>query len=640
MRLVSLDCETHLIQPGLLAPPLVCVQWYDGTERQVLNRDPGLAWFRAAIQDQSIVWIGHNIAFDFGVLCAADPSVVPFVFQAYDQGRVYCTKLRQQLLDIATGCFRLPRSDGTQGYGLADCELHYFKRDRSSEKNDPGAWRLRYRELEHLHVDLWPRPAVDYALADVDGAWDVFHAQPRDIGSEHDQAYADLALHLISVHGITVDLDAVARLKDELMVQQQRNQQRLILAGLYKPGGTSKRVASWTWSKDMAKIKAAVERFYKRRGQATPQTDSGKIATDKDALNQSGSRVLALLADGGGVDKLLTTYIPAMEQGAKGPINVKFNTLVRTGRTSSYGSESDDGTIIGFNIQNLPTGRRVGGIRECIVPRPGYLLTRSDYSTLELRTLAQVCLEWFGQSDMATALRADRDLHVDLACEMLGLPYEQGAALHEIEDEAFENQRDAAKPGNFGFPGGLGPRGMQVYARTIYKVTLSLKQCQELKNSWLRKWREMGPYLARIGRQFPDYGSKATVRDEVTGFVRGDCIYTAACNFYFQGRAGAGMKRALVKAQREAYVDRSSPFFGSRLLATVHDEFIAEVPISVAHEASHRMAEIMVEGMTELVPDVPIKTSKPVLMERWYKKAQPVFVGGRLVPWDPILHAR
>ena len=37
--------------------------------------------------------------------------------------------------------------------------------------------------------------------------------------------------------------------------------------------------------------------------------------------------------------------------------------------------------------------------------------------------------------------------------------------------------------------------------------------------------------------------------------------------------------------------------------------------------------------MRLVMPDVPI-SAEPLLMRRWSKEAVPVFVEGRLIPWD------
>ena len=42
-----------------------------------------------------------------------------------------------------------------------------------------------------------------------------------------------------------------------------------------------------------------------------------------------------------------------------------------------------------------------------------------------------------------------------------------------------------------------------------------------------------------------------------------------------------------------------------------------------ARSVAARMAELMIEGMRELVPDVAVK-AEPALMRYWYKEAEPV----------------
>jgi DNA polymerase I-like protein with 3'-5' exonuclease and polymerase domains len=65
-----------------------------------------------------------------------------------------------------------------------------------------------------------------------------------------------------------------------------------------------------------------------------------------------------------------------------------------------------------------------------------------------------------------------------------------------------------------------------------------------------------------------------------------------------------------------------------------HDELILEMPEEKAHEAALRQVEVMVASMKEYVPDVRV-SAEPALMRRWYKDAAPVYVDGRLVPWEP-----
>jgi DNA polymerase I-like protein with 3'-5' exonuclease and polymerase domains len=67
-------------------------------------------------------------------------------------------------------------------------------------------------------------------------------------------------------------------------------------------------------------------------------------------------------------------------------------------------------------------------VRECFVPRRGYVFAQADYGILELRALAQVLLAMFGKSAMAEALQAGRELHLEMAARLLSIPYEEAVA--------------------------------------------------------------------------------------------------------------------------------------------------------------------------------------------------------------------
>jgi DNA polymerase-1 len=198
MRWVAWDTETALIRPGVCAPELSCVQWCstdDVTNEHpsqwpawVVNWQEGLAWVRSWLSDPNVKLVGHNVAFDMGVVMANDPSLVPLVFQAYEQDRVTDTMLRQQLLDIAAGKFK--GEFGSSGawyrpkYGLGDVTKRLLgwqlekpktkkkgqpePEEEVAEDDDDGEqeWRLKYGQLRDIHVSEWPAGAVKYALDD------------------------------------------------------------------------------------------------------------------------------------------------------------------------------------------------------------------------------------------------------------------------------------------------------------------------------------------------------------------------------------------------------------------------------------------------------------------------------------------
>lgn len=418
--LIFADCESFLIRPGLLAPPLVCMSaaWKmsDGTVDSVLYaRKEALVHARRFLEDRFITaFVGHNFAYDLAVLCDADPSLLPLVFEALAQGRIKDTKIREELIDIANG--RIQDKGQTlvwrkeknayerPDYSLGALELRYTGVDRTSEKNDPNGWRMRYSELANTPVEEWPKEARDYAIADSVGTLAVYEAQAKtgfNFATEDDQVRAAFTLHLASCWGMRTDPKAIDELERTLKIEHERIQHRLRKVGfvvpeVLTPGRIAKGEAVETyvdvidrkgqrvrkpacWKKDTKAIKAYVKRVYERKKKPVPMTAgrvkkatgqrTPEIATNKDACAESGSRLLMAFSGDTGVEKVLQ-LIPALRRGVKFPMNVRFNVLMNTARTSSSSWEDRlTGETHGMNLQNIPTGRRVGGVRECFVPR-------------------------------------------------------------------------------------------------------------------------------------------------------------------------------------------------------------------------------------------------------------------------------
>lgn len=88
------------------------------------------------------------------------------------------------------------------------------------------------------------------------------------------------------------------------------------------------------------------------------------------------------------------------------------------------------------------------------IPGTGWVFSSTDYEAGELVTLAEVCNRLVGYSDLGAALNKGMKPHNMLGASMIGMPYE------EFEKRAKEpmckDARQAAKAGNFGFPGGAG----------------------------------------------------------------------------------------------------------------------------------------------------------------------------------------
>ncbi len=187
MRLVAYDTETHLIQPGLAAPPLVCGSVADetpGSER-FLTADEARATFKALLTDPDVLLGGQNLAYDLGIHAAEDPSLVDPIFQSLEEGRMVDSKILEALHDNARGLMGLDPAtlQPASVYSLAALETRYLGIDRSADKVD--GWRLNYALLHGVPVCEWPDAAVQYPRADARGTLEVLRRQLQAPRREH-----------------------------------------------------------------------------------------------------------------------------------------------------------------------------------------------------------------------------------------------------------------------------------------------------------------------------------------------------------------------------------------------------------------------------------------------------------------------
>lgn len=658
---IGLDTETYLIQPGLQAPPLVVMSMVGDPTMgaSLLLRDEALVTVRNLLRNPSAHLILQNAAFDMAVFASEQDDLLPLIFAAYDAGRIHCTRIREMLLHNALEGLNDADGGGPRvGFSLADIVKRRFGVDLSADKTAPDAWRLRYSELDGKPLNEWPEEARRYAGDDAIWAlriWQQQEEQAEYLKDAPGQTRAAFCLHLMQAWGILTEEAAVLELEERLSATVSEANEKLLASGLLK-GKTKKNKATGIleieWSKNSARIKELVEQGFARQGLEVPRTDpsdrfpEGQVKTDEETLRMAGVPDLDVLADSLGDAKLLSTYVQALKgrvkkgntdqyeqrgrylPGTGWLINASWNPLVASGRTSCQKP----------NLQNPP---RKGGVRECFVPRTGNWFLSVDYSFIELCTWAQACLDLVGKSDMAEAIRAGLDPHVDMGVEILraegrDVDYEACVAARKGGQSWAKDARQLAKAANFGLPGGLGAATFVAYAKATYGVELTEEKARDLKVVWRSKWSEADAYFAHVSGLQQFGASSFSVTLPQSGFVRAGCTFTSGCNTFFQGLAARGAKEALWLLTKACY-GADSLLAGCRIVAFVHDEFILEVPAERerAHAISERVQKLMLEGMQRFVPDVPIK-AEPTLMARWYKEAEPVWgADGILELWTP-----
>lgn len=687
MKLLSFDLETHLIQPGILAPPIVCGSRSSRDtavlDTSLLTKEQVFELFESGFLEKQedgseVIVVGANVAYDFGCVLAERPEFFPLVWNLYERECVMDVQIAASLNAIAEGRMHdgdLYRRDGSKissgRYSLDECVREWLGR---TDAKGHDRWRLSYALLEGIPFEEWPWDAKQYPKDDAANTLLVAEAQlgltPGIVGAQnlHDlakQCHAAFCLHLGSMWGLRTDPVAVDEMTKNVDAHVAELRTWALSKGLMKPK-TKKPGAELSKN-----TKAIKELVFKAYDGLPPPTDGGDISYSRDTLEESGDPVLEKFAEVGKWEKF-NTYLPTLQEAARGPWNVKPNILVATGRTSYEGL-----------IQLMP---RKGGVRECFVARAGFYYSSVDYAAIEMSTLAQVCLWTVGFSDLAGAINADADVHCILGADLKNITYEE--FLKRLK-EFKPTIRQGAKAGNFGFPGMMGPP-MFVFAKRregdsvcewffadgqcgahmeAYDIDgKSLKLCKRcvdqatiLREAFLGRWREVRPYWNWVMQELGSNDDRLT--QFVSERVRGGLHGPAGANTLFQGLAADGAKRAIIAMNREMYLrgealacsmlgskdeektlaslrerfgsSLESPLYGSRLCMFAHDETMLEIPESVAHEAAYRQAEVMVQQMRTVVPDVKVK-AEPALMKRWYKQAEAVFdENKRLIPWEP-----
>lgn len=607
---ITFDTETALIRPGRQAPPLVCMSYDDDGVHLVGHEEAPrlMAEFLASGR----LLVGHNVAFDLGVIAAQEPSLLPAIFQAYEDGRVADTMIRQKLIDIAEGTYRgFVHSDGKVvkvKYGLADLCLRHLEVELPKTEI-----RLQYEKLRGVPINEWPELAREYALTDAAVTALVYEAQQAGewamyLNDQYRQSAAAWWLWLMSAWGLRTDAEGVKRFAEELQVEFDEIAGRLREAGMIRPNGV----------RDTKAVKAHMVHVCMKKGVQPALTPKSGVMLSADVCEATGDELLVKYARLSSLKKQLSTDIPLLQEGTVMPIHTYFETLAETGRTTSSP-----------NIQNLPV---YGKMRECFVPRPGMVFASADFDGFELRTMAQVCVSRFETSQLAEALNAGLDPHLVVAGKILGITYEEAKARHAAGDDEVYRARQTGKVCNFGFPGGLGATSLVVFAKKNYNVDVTEEQAKKLKVDWLAAWPEFKTFFSRIGDMFEKEDPQLV--QAFSSRFRGGASYTQLCNSEFQGLAADCAKIAGFLVAKACYVDRSSPLYGSRPVNFVHDEFIIETPEAGAPEAAEELARLMVLGAGKFLPDVPPKAS-PLLMRRWSKRAKAVRGSdGRLVPWE------
>jgi DNA polymerase-1 len=370
--------------------------------------------------------------------------------------------------------------------------------------------------------------------------------------SNQENLYRDLELALVPVLaamecvGIRLDSDYLRNLGNEVATSA-----RALESEIHALSGSDFNIAS---PKQLAEIL-----FVKLGLPVIRKTKTG-ASTDADVLEELAAMhpLPAKILEYRTLTKLKGTYIdalPALANPRTGRLHTTFGQAVAaTGRLSS----SDP------NLQNIPIRSEIGKkIRHAFVADPGFMLVSADYSQIELRVLAH-----FSQDPaFLDAFRSGVDIHRRTAAEVFGIS----------EAEVTGEQRRIAKAINFGLVFGQGDFGLaQVlhipraeahkYIDSYFKRYARVREHMDAMIADARRTQSVSTLLGRT-RSLPEINAK---RPQERNYAE-----RIARNTPIQGSAADILKLAMLRVARGL-----SRFPEVRLMLTVHDELVFEVPES------------------------------------------------------------
>lgn len=226
-------------------------------------------------------------------------------------------------------------------------------------------------------------------------------------------------------------------------------------------------------------------------------------------------------------------------------------------------------------------------LKPAFVPRPGYLIADLDYSQIELRGAAFIAR----CEPMLQAFRDGLDLHLILASEV----------VHKPVEEVTPFERQGGKAGNFGFLYGMEALGFQTYAEVTYGVAFTEEEAVDVRRAFFDRWDGMAAWHERAVRRARQTGQVVSPIGRVRrlpGIFDGNPSVSShaerqAINSPVQGFASDLMQ--IAAASIEGNLPGYQPVPDVRIVATVHDSIVAEVPADDWQRATGRMMRRMLD---------------------------------------------
>lgn len=507
---------------------------------------------KGAIADPAILKIAHNAKFDCQVLACLGLTLAP----------IDDTMLLSYVLDGSSQDHGLP--------ALADRALG-LKAQPLAELVGTGRAALAFAQIP-------PDKALAYAAQHADLVLRLQSAlRARLLAERQVTLYERIDRPLVTIvanmerAGIKVDCTVLARLGQRFGERIQVLEQRIhALAGRPFNIGSPKQLGEVL--------------FDELHLPAGGKVKTGGWSTHSDILEplaEQGYEIAQAVLDWRALSKLKSTYADSLVneiQGNTGRVHTSFAlAATNTGRLSS----------IDPNLQNIPVRTEDGRlIRTAFVADSGNLLLSVDYSQIELRLVAEIA----GIAALKQAFHDGVDVHALTASQVFGVPME--LMTPDI--------RRKAKAINFGIIYGISGFGLG------QQLGVGAREAAEYIRQYLDRFPELKTYMDETKAFARAHGYVLTLagrKCHVPGIgeknpARRSFAERQAVNARIQGTAADIMRKAMIRVDR-ALTAAKSP---ARMLLSVHDELVFEVPEAAVAETADLVRTQMEAATTLGVP--------------------------------------
>ena len=330
--------------------------------------------------------------------------------------------------------------------------------------------------------------------------------------------------------------------------------------------------------------------LYEKLGLKTTRRTKTGLSTDARALQQLVTQhpFVQKLLDYRELTKLKNTYVdalPPLVEPKDGRVHTTYDqTVATTGRLSSTNP----------NLMNIPIRTDLGRtIRRAFIPADGYMFLSVDYSQIELRVMAHLS----DDPILVEVFRKKEDVHAATA-----------ARIFQVDpSELTVGNRSVAKMVNYGLAYGMGAPGL------AERLNVPVPEAQEIMDVYFEQFAGVKEFLDTVvtkahadGFTTTLFGRRRYLPELGSGNPRVRAIgERQALNAPIQGTAADIMKLAMIKVAAALDAER----LGTRMILTVHDELVFEVPEDEVEAATELVTRAMA-GVCEM--KVPLEVDDSV----------------------------